>query len=172
MRSKIILGLFVFSATISQAQKKNTFIPPNWTPKAHSFARPELQIDSTFIENLHTVLFDENDRCMNMLISNSYNSKSWIHFFIYFEKSDSLNYYIHASLWDTPGKKSIGFFEYNGYFYWFGGDVFPPNIILETKSKKQFSYQEPIPAPYDPQFWLLTYNSQSGIIEVKKKDCQ
>jgi hypothetical protein len=170
MRDKIIIGLiFVFSATISQAQN-NKFIPPDMSQKTHSFALSELQIDSTVIANLATILFDKNNRYVNSIISNSRNSKSWRHFHIYFEKKDSLSYCIEVSLWDIPAKKSAGFFEYNEYFYWFAGEI-PPNIILETKSKKRFSYKEPIPVPYDPPFWYLTYNGKTGNIEFEEKYC-
>jgi len=166
MEGKIIIGLiFVFSAIIGQAQS-NKFIPPDMTPKTHSFVLPELQIDSAFIVNLDTVLFNKNDRLMNSRISNPNNK--WRHFRIQFEKKDSLSYCIEVSLWDIPAKKSTGFFEHNGYFYWFGGEI-PPNIILKTKSKKRFSYKEPIPAPYDPPFWYLIYNGETKNIEVNEK---
>jgi hypothetical protein len=168
MEGKIIIGLiFVFSATISQAQN-NKFISPDMTQKTHSFALPALQIDSIFIANLNAVLFDKNDRYMNSIIFNS-REKSWRHFHIRFEKTDSLNYCIVVSLWDIPARKSTGFFEYNGFLYWFGDDV-PPNIILRKKSKRRFSYKEPLPAPYDPPFWYLMYNIQMGSIEIKEKN--
>jgi hypothetical protein len=81
-----------------------------------------------------------------------------------------LSYCIDVSLWDIPARKSVGFFEHNEFYYWFGGAI-PPNIILETKSKKRFSYKEPVPAPYDPPFWYLIYNGKAGNIEVEEKYC-
>jgi len=165
---EIILGLlFFFSMNISQAQEKRVFIPPNWEQKTHSFEVPELQIDSAFIVNLDTILFDKNNSYMNSIISNPNNR--WRHFHIRFEKKDSLNYCIVVSLWDIP-TKSAGFFEHNGFLYWFGGEV-PLNIILGKNLKKRFLYKEPIPAPYDPPFWYLMYNSQTGNIEFIKKYC-
>jgi hypothetical protein len=162
---KIIIGLmFIFSSITGQAQK-NKFIPPDWEQKTYSFTLPALQIASIFMENLNDVLFDKNDSYMNSIVSNSKNK--FRHFHIYFEKTDSLNYCIVASLWDIPAN-SKGFFENNGYFYWFDGEI-PPNIILETKSKRRFSYKEPIPAPYDPPFWYLIYHIQTESIEVKEK---
>ena len=169
MKNKIIIGLiFVFSTTISQAQN-NKFIPPDMTPKTHSFALPELHIDSTVIANLDIVLFDKNDSYINSIISNPRDRKSWRHFHIDFEKKDSLSYCIEVSLWNIPARKSAGFFEHNGYIYWFGGEI-PRNIILETKLKKRFSYKEPVSAPYDPPFWYLMYNIQTGCIEIKEKN--
>ena len=83
---------------------------------------------------------------------------------------DSTNYSICLSLWNIPAKKSIGFFEYNNFFYWFDGEI-PLNIILKTKTQKRFSYKEPIPAFYDPPFWTLIYHIQTGNIEFKGQDC-
>ena len=167
MEGKIIIGLiFIFSTTISQAQK-NKFISPDWEQENHSFALPELQIDSTFIANLNTKLFDKE---CGWWKSKKKNNKSSRHFHIYFEKEDSLTYCINIDLWNIPAKNSAGFFEYNGYLYWFGNDA-PPDIILEEKSKKRFSYKEPIPAPYDPPLWILMYNSQTSNIEVKERYC-
>lgn len=167
MEGKFIIGLmFLFLSTMSCAQK-NQYIPPDWEQKTHSFVLPELQIDSTFIENLHNILFDKNCRVMKSKISN--HDKSWQNFLIRFEKKDSLIYSMEVSLLDIPAENSIGFFEYNKYLYWFGGDT-PPNIILEKKSKKRFSYKEPIPAPYDPLFWYLMYDIQTGSIELKEKN--
>ena len=165
MENKIIICLiFCFSITNVQAQNSN-FIPPDMSQKTHSFALPELQIDSTFIANLDIVLFDKNDLLMNSRISNPNNE--WRHFFIRFEKIDSLNYCIEVSLWDTPTENSLGFFEYNGFFYWFAVGEIPPNIILEIKSNKQFSYKEPISSPYDPPFWYLIYNRQTVELNIK-----
>lgn len=170
MEGKIIIGLiFILSTTICQAQKNSKYISPDMTTKTHSFALPELQVDSIFIENLNTVLCDKNDRYMNNIISNP-REKSWRHIHIQFKKKDSLNYCIEVSLLDIPARKSIGFFEHNGFLYWFGDDA-PPNIVLETKSKKQFSYKEPLPAPYDPPFWFFMYNRETGNIEVKEEYC-
>lgn len=76
---------------------------------------------------------------------------------------DSLSYSISVSLWDIPARKSVGFYQYNKYFYWLGGDI-PSNIILKTKSKKQFSYRDHLPNTYDPHFWNLCYNPSTGII--------
>ena len=166
---KNILGLFfIFCTIVIQAQDNKIFIPPDMTQEIHSFELPALLVDSIFIENLHTVLFDKSCDYLNSIVSNP-RAKSWHHFFIRFEKKDCLNYCIEVSLWDIPVRKSAGFFEYNGFLYWFGYDV-PPNIILGTKSKKRFSYKEPIPAPYDPPFWYLAYNVQTGCIEVKSKN--
>jgi hypothetical protein len=168
MEGKIVIGLiFVFSATINQAQN-NKFVPPDWTPKKHSFALPELQVDSIFIDNLIIVLFDKNDRYMNNIMSNP-REKLWRHFHIQFAKKDSLNYCMEVSLWDIPARESIGFFEHNGYFYWFGDDT-PPNIILKKKSKRRFSYKEDIVGFYDPPFWTLMYRIPTGSIEVKEKN--
>lgn len=162
---RFVLGLFViFFAMMTQAQENRKFIPPDMTQKSHSFALPELRVDSTFVENLNTVLFDKNDSYMNDIISNP-REKSWRHFFIHFEKKDSLSYYMMVSLWDIPAKKSIGFFQHNGFLYWFDDEV-PPNIVLETKSKKEFSYKEHLPMTIDPRFWTLMYYSQTGNIEI------
>ena len=167
MKSKIIMvvGLiFVFASITSQAQKNEKLIPFDMEQKTHSFSLPELVIDSVFTKNLNTILFDKNDLYMNNIISNPNNR--WRHFHLGFEKIDTLHYCIVASLWDIPARISNGFYENNGYFYWYGGKVLP-NIIVETKSKKRFSYKEPIPAPYDPPFWYLIYDIKRGCIEVQ-----
>lgn len=46
------------------------------TQKTYSFVLPELIVDSIFIENLNTVLFDENDHYMNSILSNRYEESS------------------------------------------------------------------------------------------------
>jgi hypothetical protein len=60
MEGKIIIGLlFVFSTTISQAQN-HKFIPPDWTPKKHSFVLQEYAIkDSSFYNDLCSVIFSD-----------------------------------------------------------------------------------------------------------------
>jgi hypothetical protein len=165
MEGKIIIGLMFFFFSITSQAQKNKFIPPDWKQQTYSFALPELQIDSIFMKNLNVVLFDKNDRYMNSRISNPNNR--WRHFLIHFEKTDSLNYRIVVSLWDIPAIGSTGFYEHNGFLYWFGGDI-SPNIILGKKSKRRFSYKEDMPGPYDPPFWTLIYNPQTGNIEVKE----
>ena len=170
MQGKIIIGLiFIFATTVCQAQKSSKYKSPDMITKTHSFVLPELQVDSIFIENLNAVLFDKNDHYVNNITSNPHG-KLWRHFHLQFEKKDSLNYCLEVSLLDIPARESIGFFEYNGFLYWFGNDA-PSNIVLETKSKKQFSYKEPLPAPYDPPFWFLMYNIETGNIEVKEEYC-
>lgn len=165
---RFILGLFVmFFAIVAIAQEKNKFRPPDITYKTQSFVCPEFQIDSLFIENLHTILFKEGDDYMSDKVSNP-REKSWKHFFVYFEKNDSLSYNITVSLWNTPSSRAIGFFQYNNFYFWFSNDV-PDNIILETKSKKQFSYKEYLPMIIDPRFWFLTYNSQTGDIRINEE---
>lgn len=167
MESKIIIVIgfiYAFSSIASQAQKNDKLIPFDMEQKTYSFSLPELLIDSVFMENLNTVLFDKNDCYMNNIISNPNNR--WRHFHLGFEKIDTLHYCIAASLWNIPARISTGFYENNGYFYWFGGKV-PPDIIAETKSKKRFSYKEPIPASYDPPFWYLVYNIKTGNIEIQ-----
>jgi|LSQX01.2.fsa_nt_gb hypothetical protein len=170
MKGKIIIGLiFIFATTICQAQINSKYIPPDMTAKTHSFVLPELRVDSIFIENLNTALYDKNDRYLKNIISNP-REKLWRHFHIQFKKIDSLNYCLEVSLLDIPARKSTGFFEHNGFFYWFGNDA-PPNIVLETESKKHFSYKEHLPAPYDPPFWFFMYNVETGNIEVKEENC-
>lgn len=159
----ILLLLFIGGAIVIQAQKNGGFILPDITQKTQTFVLPELQIDSAFIANLNTVLFEKEgcgvEKC-----------SKWKNFHITFKTMDKMNYSICLSLWSIPAKKSIGFFKCNDFFYWLGGEI-PPNIILETKSKKRFSYKDPISAPYDPPFWTLIYYTQTGNIEFKGKNC-
>ena len=54
VKKKILLFLLIGGVTVIQAQKNEKFTPPNMTQKTHTFALPELQIDSTFITNLNT----------------------------------------------------------------------------------------------------------------------
>ena len=56
VKKKIFLFLLIGGVTVIQAQKNEKFTPPEMTQKTHTFALPELQIDSTFITNLNTVL--------------------------------------------------------------------------------------------------------------------
>ncbi|EOA59422.1 hypothetical protein HMPREF1214_01574 [Bacteroides sp. HPS0048] len=163
VKKKILLFLLIGGVTVIQAQKKERFTPPDMTQKTHTFALPELQIDSTFITNLNAVIF-EKEGCG---VEKSRESKN---FHVIFEMEDSTNYSICLSLWDIPAKKSIGFFECNDFFYWLGGEI-PPDIILETKIPKKISYKDPIPAFYDPPFWTLIYHTQTGNIEFKGNDC-
>ena len=167
---KYILGLlFVFLVSISQAQENRVFVPPDKTLKTYTFVLPELRVDSTFIACLNTILFDKKYQYMNWILSNPNSSRSLRHFYIHFEEKDSLNYSIQIMLGDIPGKNSTGFFERNEYFYWFGDEI-PPNIILETKSKKQFSYKEHPPRFIDFPLWILVYNKQDGSIVFKTND--
>ena len=163
VKKKIFLFLLIGGVTVIQAQKNEKFTPPDMTQKTHTFALPELQIDSTFITNLNAVIF-EKEGCG---VEKSRESKN---IFILFEAIDSTSYSICLSLGDIPAKKSFVFFEYTDFFYWLDGEI-PPNIVLETKTKKRFSYKDPIPAFYDPPFWTLIYHTQTGNIEFKGNDC-
>ena len=61
VKKKIFLFLLIGGVTVIQAQKNERFTPPNMTQKTHTFALPELQIDSTFITNLNAVIFEIDD---------------------------------------------------------------------------------------------------------------
>ena len=161
VKKKIFLFLLIGGVTVIQAQKNERFTPPNMTQKTHTFALPELQIDSTFITNLNTVLFSQKGCGVK-------KDSKWKIFFILFKAIDSTSYSICLSLEDIPAEKSIVFFKYNDFYYWLHGEI-PPNII--SKTKKRFSYKEPIPAFYDPPFWTLIYHTQTGNIEFKGQDC-
>ncbi|UBD16766.1 hypothetical protein K6V25_02575 [Bacteroides salyersiae] len=163
VKKKILLFLLIGGVTVIQAQKNERFTPPNMTQKTHTFALPELQIDSTFITNLNTVLFSQKGCGVK-------KDSKWKNFFILFKAIDSTSYSICLSLEDIPAEKSIVFFKYNDFYYWLHGEI-PPNIISKTKTKKRFSYKEPIPAFYDPPFWTLIYHIQTGNIEFKGQDC-
>ena len=161
VKKKILLFLLIGGVTVIQAQKNEKFTPPNMTQKTHTFALPELQIDSTFITNLNTVLFSQKGCGVK-------KDSKWKIFFILFKAIDSTSYSICLSLEDIPAEKSIVFFKYNDFYYWLHGEI-PPNII--SKTKKRFSYKEPIPAFYDLPFWTLIYHIQTGNIEFKGQDC-
>ena len=168
MKSKRLIGLIiVFASTFSQAQNNSKYQPLDITAKTHSFVSPELLVDSIFIKKLNTVLFDQDDRYLQFVLSNP-PSKHVRHINIQFTRRDSLNYCLVVSLENIPARKSIGFYEHKGFLYWFGKDV-PSNIVLETKASKHFSYKDPIPAPYDPPFCFLVYNIETGILEAKDK---
>ena len=170
MKSERLIGLIiVFASTISQAQNNSKYQPLDITAITHSFVSPELLVDSTFIEELNTVLFDQDDRYLQFILSNPPSNKVR-HIYIQFTRRDSLNYCLVVSLEDIPARKSIGFYEHNGFLYWFGKDV-PSNIVLGTKASKHFSYKDPIPAPYDPPFWFFVYNIETGILEAKEDYC-
>ncbi|WP_320908765.1 MULTISPECIES: hypothetical protein [Bacteroides] len=109
VKKKILLFLLIGGVTVIQAQKNERFTPPDMTQKTHTFALPELQIDSTFITNLNAVIF-EKEGCG---VEKSRESKN---FHVIFEMEDSTNYSICLSLWDIPAKKSIVFFECNDFF--------------------------------------------------------
>ena len=158
-RNYILVLLFVFSAGISQAQENRVYIPPD-PPETYHFAMPELQVDTVFIKNLNTILFN---------VRYGWSSRTeFRNFLISFEEIDSMYYSIQVMLYINPGRNSTGFFEQNGYFYWLGGEI-PPTIILETKSIKQFSFTEYV-GFIDPPFWFLMYNKQDGSIVFKTND--
>ena len=172
MENKIILGfIFVFFSMSIQGQKTDTIIPPpELKTKKHSFVQTQLQVDSMFMENLRLVLFDKEERKRDSLELEESNG-ILDHFFIRFEKTDSLNYYIHAGSLYCPSdsSKDIGFCEYKGYLYWIKGEI-PPNIKLKKTSKKRrISYIEEL-SFYDPYIWLLIYNEQTGSIKIKEKN--
>ena len=114
VKKKILLFLLIGGITVIQAQKNERFTPPDMTQKTHTFALPELQIDSTFITNLNTVIFEKEGCGVER------NSK-WRNFFILFEAIDSTSYSICLSLEDIPSEKSIVFFIYNDFYFWLHG---------------------------------------------------
>lgn len=168
MDCKIIIGmLLMVSSTLSEAQKKKLFTPPDMTPKNYTIVVPELQLDSTFTEGMDTILF--NKKCHWRDRENS-DFKSWLYFYIAFIKKDSLSYSIYVELWDTPFQESVGFFKHNEYFYFLYGEV-PSNIVLKTKLNKQFSYTVNPPYPIEPPSWRLTYNNKMNNIIIKDMYC-
>lgn len=102
VKKKILLFLLIGGVTVIQAQKNERFTPPNMTQKTHTFALPELQIDSTFITNLNTVLFSQKGCGVK-------KDSKWKNFFILFKAIDSTSYSICLSLEDIPAEKSIVF---------------------------------------------------------------
>lgn len=167
---KRILGLFVILfVSISQAQENKKFNPPEREPNIYTFTLPELQVDNSFIARLDSILLDRKCHYMDLILSDK--NKQMRHFYLQFEKIDSLHYSIIAMLENFPAKKSIGFSIHNKYYHWFGGEI-PPNMILGEKTKKQFSYKNHSTfSTTDPPLWVLKYNSQTGYIEVKEKPC-
>ena len=162
MKSKTFIGfLLVLASTICQAQ--------NVTKKTISFVKPELQVDSTFIEKLNTAFFDNEYQ--------DYFSKpgDMEHLFINFTKDDDINYYVEVSLWYTMEllpEIAVGYSEHYGFTYWFCGDV-PPSIILETKAVKRFSYTVyitdhfgPMVGFIDPPVQWFEYNIETGSLTV------
>ena len=126
-----------------------------------TFFAPELRVDSTFINNLNAILFD--GKCSIA------SDNSWKDFYVSIGQKDSLNYSVQVMLRKYPSMNSKGFFEQNGYFYWFGTP--PPGIILGTGLKKQFSFDEYLSPGRDiddPPLWFLSYNLQTG--EMKENE--
>lgn len=181
---KIILVLaLVCLAGICYAQEKKGPPPLNFkdTIITHVFTAPVLRLDKGFIVNLNALLF-ESSNWVSSLLSNPKTTDRNIHF-VFLKKKDSLNYSVQVELNENPGIGSIGFFEHNGFLYWFYSNT-PPGIILRTtKSKRQFLYKEykdysafreyrdrgdndrpEIAEIYDPTIWFLTYNRQTGKI--------
>ena len=165
MKNKTFIGfLLVLASTICQAQ--------NVTKKTISFVKPELQVDSTFIEKLNTAFFDNYFQdCFS-------KPEDMEHLSINFTKDDDINYYVQVSLSYTMEgmpKIAVGYSEHYGFTYWFCGDV-PPSIILETKAGKRFSYTEYITKStpsfplidfvFDPPVQWFEYNIETGSLTV------
>ena len=169
MKNKKVLLSFccIFFVTIIGAQESDSSL---FFVKKHSFVQTQLQVDSMFMENLRLVLFDKEKRKRDSLELEESNG-ILDHFFIRFEKTDSLNYYIDiwSSYYPSDRPENIGFCEYKGYLYWIKGEI-PPNIKLKKTSKKRrISYIEEL-SFYDPYIWLLIYNEQTGSIKIKEKN--
>lgn len=157
MKNTIIL-IFVFCITLSVSQNKKFIKFPN-TDKKYSYVGEELDIDSAFIANINDVLFSE------LRVEKNVGLKRNKHLWLSFEEMDTINYMISVMVWDTPLKQSVGFYVYNGFFYWFGKST-PICIVLGKKSKKRFSYKEELIGFIDPLTYLLIYNSRTGNIRI------
>ena len=94
VKKKILLFLLIGGVTVIQAQKNEKFTPPNMTQKTHTFALPELQIDSTFITNLNTVLFSQKGCGVK-------KDSKWKNFFILFKAIDSTSYFLSIMIFIT-----------------------------------------------------------------------
>jgi hypothetical protein len=93
------------------------------------------------------------------------------HFHIQMKQIDSLNYFVRVSLWDTPARNVLGFFEDNDdSFFWFSNDFPPPSgIISETRSKRKFSWMED-PYVSEVPLWDFIYSTETGLFEKTKSN--
>lgn len=170
---KDTLITYTFSGYERRVEEKWELVPPDFkdTVITYTFTVPELRVSRAFIDSLNTIiLFDKKNDWGYSLLSASENTLRNFH--LRFEQRDSVNYRIWVELDKNPGKRSAGFFEHNGYRYWFYRVSLPPGIVLETGPEKQFSYKEykyqgynPI---YDPILWFVKYNRQTGQMEDNK----
>ena len=159
---KDTLITYTFPGYERQVEEKWELIPPALkdTVITYTFTAPELRVNQAFIDSLNAILFGgEKD-------ATYYQPGRDFH--LVFEQMGSVNYRIWVILDKEPGAAAAGFFDHNGYRYWFSRDT-PPGIILETGAEKRFSYKEykyqgfrPI---YDPILWFVKYNRQTGELE-------
>ena len=171
MKSETLIGfLLILASTICQAQNNSKSEPINALKrKPIYFYKPELQVDSSFIEKVIKGLFDQHEKIYHIEFTYppSRSSSNSIH--IYFERKDSLNYKLELCVDSEVNVKSIGYFEQNNLWFWFVGNP-PPNIILgKTKVRKLFVTPDIIYV-YDPLYFNFIYNLETGILEATEED--
>ena len=158
------------SANAIQAQEnreERTLVPPDFidTLITYTYTLPEVYVDSTFMDSLNTVLFDKE-----YMVRYRGSDR---HFSLVFFKKKGPYHFIQVEL-DNSGGGTEGFFEQNGFYYWFSWYV-PRGIILgKTGVEKQVSNTElrrykgddrggvRVSDPYDPTMWFLVYNQETG----------
>ena len=174
-RLKIILWLLALalSANAIQAQENREerrdppvdfIVPPDGFPppaETYTFSEVELQVSESFVDSLNAVLFDAESDSVE-------DAQSYKYWELFFRKKDTLNYNIIIAGNYHPGRQSWVFFESCGALYSLYGDRPPGNIILETKSAKQFSYTTRS-SRINWVYWNVMYNCRTGKITLMEK---
>jgi hypothetical protein len=154
MESKIIIGLiFIFSVTISQAQN-NKYIPPDWTPKKHSFALQEYAIkDSAFYNDLCSILF--SDTVFAKLNSYRYLAMSYDTINNRYDYLMKETFYAPLNIFELmdgsvtkTGKEAIGYYYIENKICFILKSTqidFINQYFISTDKKKQFEIDDSFP---------------------------
>ena len=79
---------------------------------------------------------------------------------------ENADYFMLVSIGIVPCETCDGYVEYEGLTYWLKGYI-PNEIILGQKLKRRITYKWDLVQFYDPSYWVMSYDTDTGEIRSK-----
>lgn len=148
-----LVGNFVFIEIQNYAKESKEALDP-FMPEIRTFTTYELAVDSDFIVRLHDIVLNMKS------ISYGENVSIWL------IDKENADYFMLVSIGIVPCETCDGYVEYEGLTYWLKGYI-PNEIILGQKLKRRITYKWDLVQFYDPSYWVMSYDTDTGEIRSK-----